>query len=178
MKIIAGSLKGRNYDTPPFGGNTHPMNSRMKNSLFNILGDVEGLTILDPFGGSGGVSFEAVSRGAASAQIIERDRTAFNIIKKNIETLGLSDKVKVSHAACASWSKNNKEQKFDLVFVNPPFPDPQLSTVSDLSRHLKSSSLMILCTVGSEATPTVNGVVVVDNRNYGDAALAFYRLGQ
>ena len=177
MRIIAGDLKGRNYDAPPFGGKTHPMNERMKNAMFNILGDISDLSILDPFGGSGGVSFESLSRGARSSQIIERDRLAYSIISKNIEKLGLSDRAKVSQVNCSSWSKNNPDEKYDLIFANPPFPDPQLSTVSDLTRHLKSSSLIILCHPGSEVTPTVNGVVVVDNRNYGDAALTFYRLG-
>lgn len=175
MRIIAGRLKGKHFESPP-GNQTRPMADRVKNALFNQLGDISGLTILDPFGGSGGVSFEAISRGAASSQVIERAYKAFKTIKENIVLLGVEDQVKATHASCFSWSENNPELKFDLIFANPPFPDMQFSTVQTLTRHLKPKGLMVLCHPGRENLPTVNGVVVVDNHNYGDAALTLYRL--
>ncbi len=175
MRIIAGRLKGKKFEAPS-GKQTHPMADRVKNALFNFLGDISGLEILDPFGGSGGVSFEAVSRGAKSSQVIERKYQAFKVIKDNIELLGLQDEVKASHASCHAWSENNQDQKFDLILANPPFWDMQFSTVFDLVKHLKPKGLMVLCHPGREALPTVNGVVVVDNHNYGDAALTLYRL--
>lgn len=175
MRIVAGRLKGKHFESP-LGKQTHPMADRVKNALFNQLGDISGLTILDPFGGSGGVSFEAISRGAESSQVIERTYKAFKVIKENIELLGLEDQVKVTHASCMSWSENNLDLKFDLILANPPFWDMQFSTVDALVRHMKPKSLMVLCHPGREATPTVNGVVVVDNHNYGDAALTLYRL--
>lgn len=175
MRIISGRLKGKHFEAPQ-GKQTHPMADRVKNALFNQLGDVSGLTILDPFGGSGGVSFEAISRGAASSQVLERKYQAFKVIKENISLLGLEDYVKATHASCSSWSENNQDAKFDLILANPPFWDMQFSTVDMLVRHMHSKSLMVLCHPGREATPTVNGVVVVDNHKYGDAALSLYRL--
>jgi len=175
MRIIAGKLKGKVFDAPT-GKQTHPMADRVKNALFNQLGDISDLTVLDPFGGSGGVSFEAISRGAASSQVIERKYQAFKVIKDNIKLLGIEDQVKATHASCSSWSENNQDQKFDLILANPPFWDMQFSTVDMLVRHLKPKSLMLLCHPGREASPTVNGVVVVDNHKYGDAALSLYRL--
>ena len=175
MRIIAGELKGRHFETPK-GKQTHPMADRVKNALFNTLGDISGLRVLDPFGGSGGVSIEAVSRGAEFAQITERSSKSFRIIKKNIEDLGLEGRVKVTHASCNSWSENNEDQKFDLILANPPFWDLQFSTLEQLIKHLTPNGLMVLCHPGREDSPTVNGVVVVDNHNYGDAALSLYRL--
>ena len=174
MRIIAGSLKGRTYDAPR-GNRTHPMSDKIKNALFNMLGDVECLSVLDAFAGSGALSFEAISRGARYAQLIERDRQAFLTIEKNIQELGLEEQVKISRANVVSWSEKNPDENYDLVFCDPPYNDLQLSTVKLLVKHLKHNGLMVLSHPGSEATPTVNGVVVVDNRIYGDAALSFYR---
>lgn len=175
LRIIAGSLGGRFFDAPD-GTTTHPMGERIRGSLFNILGDISGQTVLDPFAGSGALGFEALSRGAAYVTALERDKKAQKIIFKNITTLAVENRYKLISANCRMWSERNTEQKFDLLLVDPPYHDMQLSTVSLLSRHLNDNGLMILSYQGRGSAPTVNGVVVVDNRDYGDAALAFYRL--
>lgn len=174
LRVIAGKLGGRFFESPDTTA-THPMSERARGSLFNILGDVNGQTVLDAFAGSGALSFEAVSRGAASALAIERDKRAQKTIQQNIESLGLSETVKLIKANVRMWSEHNKNQKFDLILVDPPYHDMQLSTVEMLSYHLNPKGLMVLSYPGRESEPTVSGVVVVDNRNYGDLALAFYR---
>jgi 16S rRNA (guanine966-N2)-methyltransferase len=177
MRIVAGSLGGRVFKAPP-GDKTHPMSEATRGALFNILGDISGKTMLDPFGGSGALSFEALSRGAQYATIIERDRVAGNIIKENIADLGLDDRCKQISANCRSWSNSSQDETFDLIICDPPYHDLQLSTVSLLIRHLNPKGLMVLSHSGRGGqVPAVNGVVVVDNRSYGDAALSFYQLG-
>ena len=177
MRVVAGTLGGRVFKAPP-GDKTHPMSEAARGALFNILGDISGKTILDPFGGTGAMSFEALSRGAAQATIIERDRIASKIIKENIAELGVGSRCKLISANCRSWSESSQNETFDLIICDPPYHDLQLSTVSLLIKHLKPNGLMVLSHSGRGGqVPAVNGVVVVDNRSYGDAALSFYQLG-
>ncbi len=176
MRIIAGKLGSRVYKDAP-GNRTHPMSESVRGALFNILGDISGKTVLDPFGGTGAIAFESISRGAAEAVIIERDRAAAKIIAENIADLGLQSQVTIVSANCRMWSENNQDKQFDLVIADPPYHDLQLSTVSLLIRHLKPKGLMVLSHSGRGGqVPAVNGVVVVDNRSYGDAALSFFQL--
>jgi len=174
LRIVAGDLGGRFFDSPQTTI-THPMGERVRGALFNKIGDVTGLTVLEPFAGSGALSFEALSRGAKSALLLERDRRAQAVIEHNIAALGVASKAKLIRANCRMWSGNNPDEQFDLLLVDPPYHDMQLSTVMLLIRHLKPNGLMVLSYQGRGSAPTVNGVVVVDTRLYGDAALAFYR---
>lgn len=174
LRIIAGEYGGRLIEAPS-GFATHPMGERVRNALFNMLGDISDKTILDPYAGSGAISIEAISRGAASAVAIEKDRKAQATLAKNIQLLGLEDRIKLIRANCRAWSETSQDEKFDLIIVDPPYNAVNLSTIGLLIRHLKSTGTMILSHSGRESAPTVNGVVVVDNRSYGDAALAVYR---
>lgn len=174
VRIVSGRFGGRSIACPP-GERTHPMGERIRGSLFNILGDITGLTVLDAFAGSGSLGLEALSRGAAEATFIEQDKVAQNIIGENITTLGVSGNAKLIRASVARWDETAESQQFNIIFADPPYHNVQLSTVSRLVKYLKPNGLMVLSYPGRESVPTVNGVVVVDNRSYGDAALAFYR---
>lgn len=177
MRIIAGELGGRFFNGPDSTA-THPMAERVRGALFNSLGDIEGLTVLDAFAGSGALAFEAISRGAASAVVIERDKRAQKVITENIQTLGLENRIKLIRTSASAWSDTSQGEQFNLVLCDPPYHDMQLSTVSKLISHVKPNGLMVLSYPGRESAPTVNvsGVVVVDkSKSYGDAALAYYR---
>lgn len=174
LRIVAGELGGRFFDSPATPV-THPMGERIRAALFNSLGDITGQTVLEPFAGSGALSFEALSRGAQSSLLLERDKRAQSAIIRNIVALGLAQKATLVKANCRQWSETNPQVQFDLLLVDPPYYDMQLSTVTLLIRHLKSKGLMVLSYQGRGSAPTVNGVVVVRTKLYGDAALAFYR---
>lgn len=174
MRLISGRFGGRVIEGS--GTNrTHPMGERIRGSLFNIISDeIEGATVLDAFAGSGALGLEALSRGAASATFIERDRVAQNIIANNIKSLDLSDEARLVKAPVASWLDTNEIQ-YDIIFADPPYHDTQLSTVGKLTKALKPNGLMVLSYPGRGEVPTDLGVVVVDNRRYGDAVLIFFR---
>ncbi len=174
MRIIAGRYGSRIIKAPR-GFNSSPMGDRIKSALFNSLGDLTEKEVWDAFAGSGALAIESVSRGAWYALATERDPKTYKAIKANVEKLGAHN-VDVVKASCKAWSSTNPEKQFDIIFCDPPWTDLQLSTVFSLIRHLKPNGLMVLSYPGREDVPTANGVVVVDNRNYGDAALAFYRL--
>src|SRR5438552_2637594 len=131
MRIIAGHLSGRQFDSP-HGHRTHPMSEKIRGALFNALGDISDLSILDCFGGSGALSFEAISRGAADAVIVEIDKTVHKTISSNIQNLGLQGSIKAIRANVSSWSDHNPTQQFDLVLCNPPFDGLNLQLIQKL----------------------------------------------
>jgi 16S rRNA (guanine966-N2)-methyltransferase len=174
LRLIAGKFGGRIIEGSGTK-RTHPMGERIRGSLFNIVGtEIENAKVLDAFAGSGSLGLESLSRGAAEATFIERDRVAQNIITNNVKLLGVGEKTKLIKASVASWLETTEEQ-FDIIFADPPYHDLQLSTVFKLTKVLKPNGLMVLSYTGRGEVPTGLGVVVVDNRSYGDAVLAFYR---
>ena len=174
LRVIAGEYGGRVLKTPD-GFVTHPMGERPKGALFNKLGDMTGLTVLDPFAGSGALSIEALSRGAGSAVAIERDKQAQDVILENMQSFGIDERMTLVRSNCRLWSEQNSDLQFDLVLIDPPYNDFKLSTVNMLVKHIHDGGRMVLSHSGRGPEPTVNGVVVVDKSKYGDAALTFYR---
>jgi 16S rRNA (guanine966-N2)-methyltransferase len=175
MRIIAGTLKGRLFNDPP--RNTYnPMSEKMRGALFNTLGDIEGLTVLDPFGGTGAISFEAISRGAASSIVIEHDKRAHANIYKNIVLLELEDKVKAIRANASGWSDNNPDVVFDLLLMDPPYDNLQLALIQKLiDSHVKENGVIVMSAPGRLQPPAFAGVTPLAVKKYGDGQLAFYR---
>ena len=175
IRIISGKFGGRPIAVSK-NRITHPMGERIRNSMFNSIGsEIIDAEVLDAFAGSGSLGLESISRGAKYAVFVEQDRVAGRILDENIASLGAEDVTQVIHGTVASWAKAT-EQKYDIIFADPPYNNLQLSTVSKLFGLLKPNGLMVLSYPGRSEVPTETGVVVVDNRSYGTAALTFYRL--
>lgn len=175
MRIIAGYLGGRQFKTP-HGHKTHPMSDKARGGLFNVLGDIEGLTFLDAFAGSGALAFEAVSRGAASVVAIEKDRAAHAVIDANIKELKVGDKIKAPRANAGGWSVHNQHTNYDIVLLDPPYDHLQATLLQTLiKRHVKKGGLAVLSYPGSEEIPDFDGAEVAADKNYGDIQLIFYR---
>lgn len=174
MRIIAGRLGGRSFDAPR-GNRTHPMSDKIRGALFNILGDIDGLTVLDGFAGSGALSFEAISRGAASALAIDVDKEAHKAVQANIKLLGLQEQVIVMRKNVAGWSRNNKNKTFDIVLADPPYDDIRPALLQNLTVQVKDGGLFVLSWPGNEPVREFPGIEVLTAKNYGDAQLVFYR---
>ena len=174
MRIIAGKLGGRTFDSPR-GRTTRPMSEKVRGALFNTLGDIEGLSVLDAFAGSGALAFEAISRGAASALAIEQDKTAHKTIEQNIKQLGLNGQIKNRRGNVSGWSNNNAAEQFDLVLLDPPYNNLDRQLLQKLSKHTKAGGLVVLSWPGKESAPPFEGLEQVANKNHGDIQLVFYR---
>lgn len=175
MRIIAGALKGQQFQTP-HGHRTHPMSDKMRGALFNILGDIEGLTFLDAFAGSGALAFEAASRGAKSVIAVDKESAAHAIIERNLKELHLQKIVKVTKANTGGWSIHNMERKFDIVLLDPPYDELQFSLLGRLiKRHVKPKGLAVLSWPGKTDAPQFELSKIVEQKTYGDAQLVFYR---
>lgn len=175
LRIISGIYGGRKLDAPD-NSRTHPMSERVRNALFNSIGsEVRGARVLDAFAGTGALGLEALSRGAKHATFIEKDRVAQKVLASNVATLGVENTTDIIRTTVNSWLEKDKSEKYDLLLVDPPYHDTQFSTVAKLFGLLKPEGLMVLSHPGRGEEPTKPGVVVVDNRSYGNAFLTFYR---
>ena len=123
MRIIAGKFGGRRLKAVP-GMKTRPTTDKVKESMFNIIGPYfDGGNVLDLFAGSGGLSIEAVSRGADQAYLIDRQYQAIKTIKENVAVTKAEDQFQIfkTDARKALTKLAEKQIKFDLVFLDPPY---------------------------------------------------------
>lgn len=174
MRIITGTLKGRDF-TSPSSFKTHPMGERQKNAVFNILGDLSGLRVFDAYGGTGALAFESVSRGAAGAFIIELDKTAHRAISENIQKLGVDEHVKLIQGNCIGWSKRNANVLFDIVFADPPYDAVLLRDIEQLGNHVAPGGILVLSWPSHLGAEALRGFAILKDRNYAKARLVFYR---
>lgn len=175
MRIIAGSLGGLQFKSPR-GHRTHPMSERIRGALFNSLGNIQDLSVLDAFAGTGAIAFECVSRGAGEVIAVESDTNAISTIKQNIQKLRIQDRCHATHANVSGWSNNNKQKVFDLVIADPPYDRPRDVLLHKLTRHVAEDGLFILsCPSKVDDVPKFKGLKLIDTKNYGDAQLLFYR---
>lgn len=174
MRVIAGQLRGRQFKSPP-GRRSHPMSEKMRGALFNTLGDITGLTILDAYAGSGAIAYEAISRGAAHVVAIEKSVLGYRTIKRNIDALDLEEQVKATRANISTWSDNNADMIFDVVICDPPYDDIRPNILIKLAQHLESGSSYVLSWPGSEAVEELDGLTIVKHADYGDSKLVFYQ---
>ena len=174
MRIIAGTLGGRNFDSPG-SQRTHPMSDKMRGALFSILGDVDDLVMLDAFGGSGALSFEAASRGAREVVVLDNDRQAQQTIEQNIRALGLDGKVQLIKAAAGAWLNTTYDEQFDVVLCDPPYDDVQPSLLIRLASRVIPHGVLVLSYPGAEPAPVLPRLEIIKQQQYGDAQLIFYR---
>lgn len=174
MRIIAGKLGGLTFDSPR-GHRTHPMSDKIRGAIFNILGDIAGLTVADLFAGSGAISFEAISRGATSSTAIEADKTAYATITKNIETLDLADQVKAHKMYVHSWLNRTNDQ-FDIVIADPPYDDLIYKTLDKLPQLVKPGGIIVYSLPPNARLVLPSNCELVSTKNYGDATLSFYKV--
>jgi 16S rRNA (guanine(966)-N(2))-methyltransferase RsmD len=123
LRVIAGKARGRRLKSVP-GDSTRPITDRVKEALFNIigpdLGEGEGATMLDLFGGTGSVGIEALSRGASFVRFVDLDRLAAATIKANLEITGFGKQAEVIRLDSFSLLRRPVDRTFDYVYIAPP----------------------------------------------------------
>ena len=174
MRIIAGTHGGREL-TAPKGRATRPTSDRVREALFSILGDMDGLRVLDLFAGSGALGIEALSRGAAQATLVDSARAANDAIRRNLEALGMEAEVVAQPAMRFLGAALRDGRQYDLVFLDPPYRH-----ASTLGRELSSALMPILAAdarVVAESdrrSPLGLELRLLDARRYGDTLIQIY----
>lgn len=174
MRVVAGALKSRALKAPK-GSSTRPTSDRVRESLFAVLGDVEGIRVLDLYSGSGALAIEALSRGASSAVCVESNRQAAAIIAENRDALGLGKRLevigrKVEAARVAG--------PFELVLADPPWANlaDAVKDIEGLLDVVADDGLLVIEHAARDKAPTVAGATFEETRVWGDTAASFFRI--
>jgi 16S rRNA (guanine966-N2)-methyltransferase len=170
MRIVAGSRKGHTIHAPK-GVDTRPTGDRVREAAFNLIGPVDGATVLDLFAGSGALGLEALSRGAARAVFVESSRAACRQINANLDKLGLDATVLCQDAVRALASERGT---YDLVLCDPPYEEELSARLAPhLTRVLAQNGLLVYETA-ARVEPEVEGLSVRTSRRYGSARLTLF----
>ncbi len=177
MRIIGGEARGRTLVAPP-GSGTRPTQDYVRESLFNILAPrVPGARVMDCFAGTGALSLEALSRGAAFAALMEKNRQALSAIRRNIEAVGCGDRLLLLPG---DWrdglARLSGQPPFDLLFLDPPYR--MTETGGMLSRIVASGlaagdALFVVEHRRGQAPSLPEGLAFRDRRRYGETEISF-----
>lgn len=175
-RIIAGAFGGRRLETPK-GDGTRPTSDRVRESLFaslrSLLGGFGELRVLDLYAGSGALGIEALSRGAASAVLVESDAKAAAVITRNVKELGVP--ARVQRSSVERYLESASDGPFDLVFCDPPYAvtgTVLTEQLTALHRQLALGSVVVV--ERSSRTPDLvwpDGFEAIRDKAYGETTL-------
>lgn len=177
MRVISGTAKGHRLVAPK-SQRVRPALDQVKEAIFNILFDVNGLRVLDLFAGSGSVGIEALSRGAAKAVFVEEWDKAIESIHKNLAHTKLSDRAVIlkSTVGRAISTLSRREAEFDLIFVDPPYEkglvNPTLEALA-VSPLMAEGAVVIVEHHPKEPILEIEGLSLTDSRKYGQTLISF-----
>lgn len=175
MRVIAGKFKGRVLFSPKDQA-VRPTTDRIKENVFNLLQTrVPDSEFLDLFGGSGAMTIEALSRGAAHAVIVDCDRESVKLIKKNFAAIGVGQEAQILETDYAAAAERLKGRAFDLIFLDPPyradFYEDVLNAISSRSL-LKEGGVVVFEHATDRKLVLPKGWTAKDERKYGSVTLS------
>jgi 16S rRNA (guanine966-N2)-methyltransferase len=179
MRVIAGRLGGRRLSAPK-GRTTRPTSDRVREALFSMLGELDGVVALDLFAGSGALGIEALSRGAERVVFVERDASAVSTLRANLTALGLDETeatVRVGEALASLRAAQAREETYDLVFIDPPYRHASelQGALSALLPALLSPTARVVVESDRRA-PGELALETITRRRYGDTTITIHRL--
>ena len=172
MRVVAGRYKGRRLHAPP-GRDTRPTADRVREALFQLLGPLDGLRVLDLFAGSGALAIEALSRGAAHAVLVDDDPRAIADIRRNLEPIEAA--ADVHRRDALAFLRDYAGPPFDLVLLDPPYSSGGrlAGGLADRLPHVLAPDARIV-TESDKRTPLPLALPLVDERTYGDTRIAIH----
>lgn len=181
MRIIAGRLRGKKLSSPE-DKKIRPTLDRVREAIFNMIAfEIPEAKVLDLFGGTGAMSIEAVSRGAAYATVIDNDRASVRLIKKNIEDCSLQNEITLVQGDYIDFLTKNtkKKQKFDIIFVDPPYHGEMVTNILneiDESSVLEEDGTVVLETDRDYNTvDETHRLIKVKEKLYSKSKVSVYR---
>jgi 16S rRNA (guanine(966)-N(2))-methyltransferase RsmD len=179
MRIISGISKGKKLRTLR-GQAIRPTSDRVKESIFNILGqEVEGKHVLDLFAGTGNLGIEALSRGAVRAVFVEKEKLAIDLIKKNLSHCGFDDRSRIITGAVERAIRllRRKGEVFDLIFMDPPYQKGLVQKTLDILHtqplYHEDSILVIEHDRREPLSESMEEWVLVRKRQFRDTVVSF-----
>ncbi len=176
MRITGGELRGQEISFPK-SDKTRPLTDRGRSGLFSALGDVSDLKMIDAYAGSGAVGLDAISRGVKHVIGIEKYYAIAQNLSKNIQKLQCKDKYSLEQMTVEKWARVNTEKHgdFDLIFAGPPFEQLSVSELNLLVPYLRKGGMLVVEHYKKLPISELTGAVHLDNRQFGESVLSFYR---
>jgi 16S rRNA (guanine(966)-N(2))-methyltransferase RsmD len=179
MRIITGRSKGRRLARPK-GQEIRPTSDRVKESIFNILGEkIEGKRVLDLFAGTGNLGIEALSRGAEESIFVEKGRQALRLIQRNLHQFGLEDQSEIipKDVNRAIGILKQRGESFDVILMDPPYEKGLIQkTLMKLHSHpiYYDDSLLVIEHNRREPLPNhMEGWDLIRQKRIGDTLISF-----
>lgn len=179
MRVIAGRFKGATIRVPAAGA-VRPTYDRVRESVFSIIEpDLDGAVVLDLFAGSGSLGIESLSRGAASATFVEKDRRVLEVVRGNVERLGVKQQCRLVRGdAEVALKRGVPGGPFDVVFVDPPYASGLAGRALELlgsSTALTGTALVVVERDSADAPPERAGrLSLYRSAKYGSTSVDFY----
>jgi 16S rRNA (guanine966-N2)-methyltransferase len=178
MRVIAGSARGMPL-TAPRDRATRPITDRVKETLFAILGErVPNARVLDLYAGSGAIGIEALSRGAASADFVERGRQGVDAIRSNLAATRLTDGSAVHAVPVERFlASADQAERWDLVVLDPPYEERAIvAPLRAVVAHLAPGATVVVKAFWRTEVPAIDGLTAVRQRRFGETMLTFLEL--
>lgn len=176
MRIVGGTLGGRVLRAPR-GAATRPTSEKVREAVFQILGDPAGARVLDLFAGSGALGIEALSRGAAHATFVDSGRPALEAVRGNLAALGVGDRASVIAADAIAFARRPPAEPWTLVFLDPPYASELGARALEAIpiAALAPGAVIVVEHDRRHPPPDAAGSLLrTDQRRYGDTHLSFY----
>ena len=182
MRIIRGKLKGRSIN---FLRNdiTRPLKDNVKENIFNIIehsnrinSNIENSNVLDLYSGVGSFGIECISRGAKKVTFIERDINASRILKENLAKLSILKKTIVYNNNIESSLAENKNEKFNIFFFDPPFKDNEfINNIKLIKKNMifEKKHIVIIHRERETIDNFENFLQIIETKNYGRSKVLF-----
>ncbi|MDB4946018.1 MAG: rRNA ((966)-N(2))-methyltransferase [Labilithrix sp.] len=185
MRITGGRWRSRAIEAPR-GTTTRPTSDRVREALFSMLvsdgvltpdEETPGPAVLDLYAGTGALAFEALSRGAARAVLVEQGKDAIAAIQKNVKAL---DALRIARVVASRVDRalDRIDGPFGLVFLDPPYADVPTPAFADILARtaslLATGGVLVLEHASSDAAPAIPGLAQDRSRRHGDTTLTLY----
>jgi 16S rRNA (guanine966-N2)-methyltransferase len=172
LRIAGGELRGRKLAGPKRGDDLRPTTERVREAIFSILGEIAGARALDLFCGTGALGLEALSRGAASATLVDKSSA---LARRNVEELGVADRAEVVDADASRFLRGVVEGSFDLVLCDPPYKlaDRLAGDLDPLIRRALAGGGRVVVETSPDG-PLSMSLPVLRERRYGDTLVTVY----
>jgi 16S rRNA (guanine(966)-N(2))-methyltransferase RsmD len=182
MRIVAGTARGRVLVAPHNDEVIRPTADRVRETIFNVLGQTcDGYNVLDLFAGTGAQAFEALSRGATRAVLVDSASEAHHLIRKNAEALAMSQRIELIRAPVARALERlgRRRERFELIFSDPPYAlraGLAVLTALDERALLADGGVAVIEHGTHEVLPAeVGRLTRIDERRFGGTTVSMYR---
>jgi 16S rRNA (guanine966-N2)-methyltransferase len=178
VKVLSGELKGRPFEQPKTRS-VRPLSDKVRAALFDVVGSVEGLTVLDAYAGSGAAGFEAASRGAVLVDAIEANGRVARTIQANAQTLSLDWGYNLHVLTVETWlaspHQNPPSSRYGLIIADPPYAQLDHDVLQRLAAFLAPGGVLAVSHSSKTPPPVLESVELAVAKTYGDTALSFYK---